>query len=128
WTGMARTLRWLESLRLTRYQIMAYDFMARLLLDLERPAQAIELSQRGVALAREAGIRFWRPRLEANLAIASVRLGRLDVGGLLEDGAHLARQNCEGTQLAPCLEGLAELALARGDAGRALGFADELLA
>ena len=128
WTGMTRTLRWLESLRLTRYQIMAYDFMARLLLDLDLHAQAIELSQRGVTLAGEAGIRFWRPRLEANLAIASIRLGRLDVDALLEDGARLARQNCEGTQLAPCLEGLAELSLARGDAARALGFADELLA
>ena len=128
WTGMTQTLHWLESLRLTRYQIMAYDFMARLLLDLDRHAQAIELSQRGVALAREAGITFWRPRIEADLAIASIRLGRLEVEGLLADAARLSRENSEGTQLAPCLEGLAELSLARGDAIRGLGFADELLA
>jgi tetratricopeptide (TPR) repeat protein len=127
WTGMTKTLRWLESLRQTRYQLIAYDLMGHLLIDVGLNAKAVELSQRALALARAANITFWRPRIEANLAIASIRLGRLDVGPLLESALCHARENCEGTQLVRCLEGLAELALARGDAPGCLSFADELL-
>ena len=34
WAGMRKTLRWLESLRQVRYQLIAYDFIGHLLLDL----------------------------------------------------------------------------------------------
>jgi tetratricopeptide (TPR) repeat protein len=127
WTGMTKTLRWLEGLRQTRYQLIAYDLMGHLLIDVGLHARAIELSQRALALARAANITFWRLRIEANLAIASIRLGRLDVGPLLESALRHARENCEGTQLVRCLEGLAELALARGDAAACQRFSDELL-
>jgi len=127
WTGMTKTLRWLESLRQTRYQLIAYDLMGLLLIDVGLHEKAVDLSQRALALARAANITFWRPRIEANLAIASIRLGRLDVGPLLESALRHARENCEGTQLVRCLEGLAELALVRADAAGCLSFADELL-
>jgi tetratricopeptide (TPR) repeat protein len=116
WAGIEKTLRWLEGLRLTRYQLMAYDVMGNLLIDLGLNDRAVELSERALALARAARVTFWRPRIEANLAIASIRLGRVDVGPLLESARQHARVNREGTQLVRCLEGLAELALAQGDA------------
>ena len=127
WTGMTKTLRWLESLRQTRYQLIAHDLMGHLLIDLGLHQRAIELSERALALARAARITFWRPRIEANLAIASIRFGRLDVGPLLENALHHAREHREGTQQVRCLEGLAELALARGDAAACLRFSGELL-
>jgi tetratricopeptide (TPR) repeat protein len=54
-------------------------------------------------------------------------LGELEVGTELERAADYCRQNAEGFQLARCLAGLAELALARGDAAACLAHADELL-
>jgi len=87
----------------------------------------VEHCERGLALAREKRITFWVPRIEANLAIARLRLGQLDVGPALERAARYCRQNSEGHQLVRCLEGLAELALARGDADACLAFAGELL-
>ncbi|HEX6363308.1 MAG TPA: hypothetical protein VFZ93_10150, partial [Albitalea sp.] len=74
------------------------------------------------------GFSFWRPRIEANQAIARLRLGELDVGPVLERAAAYCRENSEGFQLARCLEGLAELALARGDAAGCIAYAEELLA
>jgi tetratricopeptide (TPR) repeat protein/transcriptional regulator with XRE-family HTH domain len=127
WKGMTRTLRWLESTRQTRYQLIAYDLMGYLLIDIGQHERAVELSERALALASAARITFWRPRIEANLAIASIRLGLLHVGPLLENAMAEARANREGTQGARCLEGLAELAFARGDAAAALRHADELL-
>jgi hypothetical protein len=46
---------------------------------------------------------------------------------MLERAAAYCRQNSEGHQLARCLEGLAELALARGDAAACQAYAGELL-
>ena len=127
WAGMSKTLRWLESLRQTRYQVIAYDVMGQLLIDLGLHDRTVELSERALALASEARLNFWLPRIEANFAIASTRLGRLDVGPRLEGALRQARENREGTQQVRCLEGLAELALARGDADAALRFSGELL-
>ena len=127
WTGMTKTLRWLESTRQTRYQLIAYDLMGHLLIDLGLYRKAAALSEHALSLARAANITFWRPRIEANLAIASMRRGRLDVGSLLDNALQHARANREGTQQARCLEGLAELALARGDAAACLNFSDALL-
>ena len=127
-SGMLGTLRWLESLKQIRYQLIAYDLIGHLLIDAGRNRQAAEYGERGLALARDTSITFWRPRIEANLAIARIRLGNLDVAPMLEAAADHCRRNAEGFQLARCLEGLAELALARGDAAACLAFADELLA
>ncbi len=125
--GMARTLRWLESLKQIRYQLIAYDLVGHLLLDSGAAREAAAWCRRGLELARGARITFWCPRIEANLAIARLRLGELEVGASLERAADYCRQNAEGHQLARCLAGLAELALARDDAAACLAHADELL-
>jgi hypothetical protein len=91
-----------------------------------RNREAAEQSERGLALARAQRITFWVSRIEANLAIARVRLGQLDVGPSLAKAADFCRGNAEGHQLARCLEGLAELSLARGDAAACLAYAGEL--
>ena len=127
WTGMTRTLRWLESLKQTRYQFIAYNFLGNLLLDLGLNGKAVEISERALALAREARIMFWRQHIEANLATARMRLGNLDVGPALEGSLRYARENCERSQMVRCLEGLTELALIRGDAEGCLALAAELL-
>jgi tetratricopeptide (TPR) repeat protein len=127
WRGMNKTLRLLESLRQTRYQLIAYNFMGHLLLDLGLAESAVECSQRALAVTRDAGITFWRPQLEANLAIARMRLGDLEVGPMLEEAARYARENSERVQMVRCLEGLAELALRRGDADGCRARAAELL-
>ena len=126
--GMTKTLRWLESVKQIRYQLIAYDLVSHLLLDSGAARDAAAWCRRGLELARSARITFWCPRLEANLAIARLRLGELDVGPELERAADYCRQNAEGFQLARCLAGLAELALARGDAAACLDHAAELLA
>jgi tetratricopeptide (TPR) repeat protein len=125
--GMTRTLRWLESVKQIRYQLIAYDLVSHLLLDSGAAGDAAAWCRRGLELARSARITFWCPRIEANLAIARLRLGELEVGADLERAADYCRQNAEGFQLARCLAGLAELALARGDAAACLGHAAELL-
>jgi predicted ATPase/transcriptional regulator with XRE-family HTH domain len=125
--GMTRTLRWLESVKQIRYQLIAYDLVGHLLLDSGATRDAAAWCRRGLELAHSARITFWCPRIEANLAIARLRLGELEVGAPLERAADYCRQNAEGFQLARCLAGLAELALARGDAAACLAHADELL-
>jgi tetratricopeptide (TPR) repeat protein len=125
--GMVKTLRWLESVKQVRYQLIAYDLIGHLLLDSGEPKEAAAWCLRGLELARSARITFWCPRIEANLAIARLRLGEFGVTAELERAAGYCRQNSESFQLARCLEGLAELALARGDAAACLGHAGELL-
>ena len=128
WAGMLKTLRWLQSLKHVRYQLIAYDFMGHLLLDLDLHEQAAEYMERGLALGRDAGIMFWRAGIDANLAIARARLGQRDVAPALEAALDQSRRASERYMMTRCLEGLAEVALAQGDARRCRAFADELLA
>jgi tetratricopeptide (TPR) repeat protein len=128
WTGMLKTLRWLESLKQVRYQLIAYDFIGHLLLDLDLNEQALQHMERGLALSRESGIDFWRVGIEAHCAIAGSRLGRKDVEPSLQDALERARRSCERYLATRCLEGLAAVSLRRGDASRCRAFADELLA
>lgn len=128
WTGMTQTLRWLESLKQVRYQFIAYDFIGHLLLDLGLDALALEHMERGLALSRGTGIDFWRAAIEAHRAIARCRLGERDVEPPLEDALAQARRSSERYLMTRCLEGLAEIALARGDAARGRRLAHELLA
>jgi len=129
WNGMARTLRWLESLKEVRYQVIAYDFMGHLLLDLGLHQQALEQMERGLALGREAGIHyFFRAAIEAHHAIARSRLGHRDRAPALHAACDQSRRMAERYLMTRCLEGLAESALAEGDARRCRASADELLA
>ncbi|HET7730654.1 MAG TPA: AAA family ATPase [Usitatibacter sp.] len=128
WNGMARTLAWLEGVKQTRYQLIACDVMTHLLLEVGRNAHAARQCEHGLALATREGITFWRPRLEAHLAVARLRMGDLHVGASLESARADCRRNREGTQEARCLEALAELALAKGDAAGCRSYAQDLLA
>ncbi len=127
-SSVQQTLQSLERVKLPRYQLMAYEMLASLLLDVGLNEQALEASERGRVLAADAGITFWRGRRDGTHAIARIRLGDLDVGGDLDDTLRWARDNSERSQRVRCLEGLAELALRRGepDACRAVG--EEMLA
>jgi predicted ATPase len=126
WRGMTGTLRWLESVKQTRYQLIAHVLLGALLLDLGQNEQAVDTSERALVLARNAGITFWLPHLQANQAIARMRLGQLEVGAALETAQHHARDSSERQQMVRCLEGLTELALRCGDAAACLARADEL--
>lgn len=128
WAGMQKTLNWLESLGQVRYQFIAYDVIGHLLLDLGLNELALEHLQRGQALGRDSGIMFWGAAIDAHLAIARSRLGDRDVAPPLQAALDRSRRNSERYMMVRCLEGLAETALAGGDAGRCRAFGDELLA
>ena len=128
WSGMQETLHWLESLKQTRYQFVAYDFIGHLLLDLGQSELAVEHLERGLALARDSGIMFWRPALDAHVAVARSRLGHKDVASALRDTLEQTRRTAERYLMVRCIDGLAEIALAAGEASRCRAYADELLA
>jgi tetratricopeptide (TPR) repeat protein/transcriptional regulator with XRE-family HTH domain len=127
WTGMRATLQWLENLRQPRYQLIAHDFMGLLLLDVGLNDLAVEQLQRGLALARETGMMFWRAGIEAHFAVAKARLGQRDVAPALEATLDQTRRASERYLMVRCIEGLAEIALLAGDAGRCRACGDELL-
>jgi len=127
WASMTKTLHWLESLKQVRYQLIAYDFMGDLLLDLGLNEQALQHMERGLALSRETGIEFWRVAIEAQHAIARSRLGDQNVVPALESALERARRTSERYLMLRCLDGLAEVSLAEGDASGCRAFADELL-
>ena len=128
WTGMQKTLHWLESLRQVRYQLIAYDFIGHLLLDLGLNEQAVEQLERGLALGRDTGILFWRAAIDTHLAVARSRLGQKDVAPALQAMLEQTRRTSERYMMVRCIDGLAEIALAAGDARRCRAYGDELLA
>ena len=97
WSGMQETLRWLESLGQVRYQFIAHDFIGHLLLDLGLNELAVEQLERGLALARDTGIMFWRAAIDAHLAVARSRLGQQ---GRRAGAAGRARANAPHTRSA----------------------------
>jgi tetratricopeptide (TPR) repeat protein len=128
WTGMQTTLHWLESLKQTRYQFIAYDCIGHLLLDLGLNEAAVEQMERGLALGRDTGILFWRATIDTHLAVARSRLGQQDVASALQATLEQTRRSSERYMLVRCLDGLAEIALAAGDARSCRAYGDELLA
>jgi tetratricopeptide (TPR) repeat protein/transcriptional regulator with XRE-family HTH domain len=128
WSGMRKTLRGLESLRQARYQLIAHDFIGHLLLDLGLNELAIEQLERGLALGRDTGIMFWRAAIDAHVAVARSRLGQKDVAPALQATLEQSRRNSERYLMIRCIDGLAEIALAAGDASRCRAYGDELLA
>jgi tetratricopeptide (TPR) repeat protein/transcriptional regulator with XRE-family HTH domain len=128
WTGMQTTLHWLESLRQVRYQLIAADCIGHLLLDLGLNELAIEHLERGRALGRDTGILFWRAAIDTHLAVAQSRLGQAVDTPALQATLERARRAAERYMTVRCLDGLAEIALATGDATRCRAYGDELLA
>lgn len=127
WQGLNETLKHLETLNLVRYQIMAHNMLGHLLLDLALDAKASEAFDRGLDIARQAGITYWTPLLRANRAIALARQGALDIEPELVSALEQSLQNREGWFLPRCYEGLAELQLRRGDHVQCRHYADQLL-
>lgn len=127
WADLNEALPRLETLRLVRYQIMAHDALGCLFLDLNRPEQALPHYERGLRVALDAGITYWRPRLQANLAIAQLRLDIPCDQAALQAARQYAQDHSEPWLTLRCLEALAELALANGDALGCITHADQLL-
>lgn len=128
WTGMQKTLHWLESLSQVRYQLIAHDFIGHLLLDLGLNERAVEHLEHGLALGRNTGILFWRAAINTHLAVARSRLGQKDDTSALQTTLEQTRRTSERYMLVRCIDGLAEIALAAGDASRCRAYGDELLA
>jgi tetratricopeptide (TPR) repeat protein/transcriptional regulator with XRE-family HTH domain len=128
WSGMRTTMSWLESLRQVRYQLIGHDLAGHLLLDLDLNQLAIEELERGTALGDHTGINFWRASIEASAAVARSRLGQKDVAASLLGTLERSRRNAERYLMVRCLDGLAEIALAAGDAEGCRGYATDLLA
>ena len=127
WIGMQETLHWLESLQQVRYQLIAHDFIGHVLLDLDLNELAIEHLERGLALGRDTGMTFWRAAIEAHVAVARSRLGRKDTAAALQATLEQTRRTSERYLMVRCIDALAEIALADGDASRCGAYADELL-
>ncbi|MDB5896404.1 MAG: transcriptional regulator, family [Ramlibacter sp.] len=126
--GLEEALPQLETLGLVRYQLMAQDAIGSLLLEAHAPAAAGHHFERALLLAGSAAIRYWVPRVQAGLALSRLGCG-VDVDDqALQEALRTARSHQELWQVPRCLQALAESALARGDAGAALGHADALLA
>jgi tetratricopeptide (TPR) repeat protein len=128
WADLNEALPRLETLGLARYQIMAHDALGCLLLDLNQPEPALQHFERGLGLARDAEIMYWRPRLQANGVIAQLRLGLPVDQAALQAALQYAQEHSEAWLTLRCLEALAELALARGDGAGCITHADQLLA
>jgi tetratricopeptide (TPR) repeat protein len=130
WSGMQSTLLWLESLKQPRYQLIAHDFIGHLLLDLGINEMALERLERGMALGRDTGIMFWRGTIEAHVAVARARLRPDDLqaaAAVLHATLDRTRRASERYLMVRCLDGLAEVALRAGNAGRCGEYGDELL-
>ncbi|MEP6885624.1 MAG: AAA family ATPase [Gammaproteobacteria bacterium] len=127
WVGMQKTIHWLEGLKQVRYQLIAYDYVGELLLDLNLNERVVEHMERGLSLARSSGINFWRPAMQSHLTVAQARLGISHGAGELETELARTRVASERYLMIPCLDALAEISLAEGNIRRCREFAAELL-
>jgi tetratricopeptide (TPR) repeat protein len=128
WLRIGETMRWLESLQQVRYQLIAHDFIGQLLLDLDLNERAVEQLERGQTLARDSGIRFWSASIDTQVAVARARLGEATDMAALQARLEQTRGSAERYLSVRCLDGLAEIALAGGDAAHCRAYANELLA
>ena len=128
WSGMRKTLRRLDGLGQPRYQLIAHDFLGHLLLDLGLNELALDQLERGLALGRDTGIMFWRAAIDAHIAIARSRLGHKDLAPALRATLERTRRCSERYLMVRCIDALAEISLAAGDAACCRACGDELLA
>ncbi len=127
WSGMQTTLHWLQSLKLVRYQLIAFTSIGHLLLDLGLNEQAIDYLRRGQQLSQETGIQFWCASIETHLAVAQSRLGLAVDTAALQHTLEQTRRTSERYMQVRCLDGLAEIAHRAGDPIQCRHYADELL-
>jgi tetratricopeptide (TPR) repeat protein len=117
-----------EVIGVTRLRTISLEFLGELLLDLNLLAAAAESLNLGIEMSLRSNSEHWLARLQARLAICRLRQGDLSVEPELLEALEMARGNGQGLHAVQCLEGLAELYLARGEAGTAGRYAEELLA
>lgn len=79
-----------------------------------------------IALAQQTHAGDWLPRLQADLAISQLRLGHLEVEHELQVALANALKHRMEIHATRCLEGLAELALAKGEPQQALAYTEQL--
>jgi tetratricopeptide (TPR) repeat protein len=104
------------------------DLQWYLLLDLGLNDLAVDQLEQGLAIAQDTGIMFWRATIDAHVAVARSRLGQKDVALGLHSTLEQTRRTSERYLMVRCIDGLAEIALAAGDADRCRAYGDELLA
>jgi predicted ATPase/DNA-binding SARP family transcriptional activator/pimeloyl-ACP methyl ester carboxylesterase len=81
-----------------------------------------------IALAQQTHAGDWLPRLEADFAISQLRLGNLGVGHALHVALARALNHRMEIHATRCLEGLAELAIAKREPDQALAYSEQLWA
>jgi hypothetical protein len=106
----------------------ALDKLGYLYQDLNRLPEAEAAHAEGLAAAERLNTRWWRPRLQTNLALDRLRQGDLNVGAALQAAFDLTVTTGLHMHGAYALAGLAELAVARGEADAALAHARDLAA
>jgi predicted ATPase/DNA-binding SARP family transcriptional activator/pimeloyl-ACP methyl ester carboxylesterase len=79
-----------------------------------------------IALAQQTHAGDWLPRLQADFAISQLRLGHLEVEHELQATLANALRHRMEIHATRCLEGLAELALAKGEPQQALAYTEQL--
>jgi tetratricopeptide (TPR) repeat protein len=128
WSDLAEALPRLQTLGLVRYQLMTHDAMGSMLLELAQPQAALRHFESGLQLAAGAGIRYWVPRLQANLALAQLAAGLAPDRARLREASERTQRHHEIWQLLRCLQAEAEIALAEGDGTGCSASAQGLLA
>ena len=126
WSDLNEALPRLEALKLVRYQIMANDALGCLFLDLNQVERALQHFRHGLELAGEASIQYWVARLQANLAIAQLRLGLTHDQAALLAAQQYTDKHQERWLSLRCLEALALSALTQGDKAACIGYANQL--
>jgi tetratricopeptide (TPR) repeat protein len=124
--SIQKALKMAESVGLARFRSMALDALGQHFQDLNLLEQAEALHKQGVQAMFRAESTFWLSRLQANYAIDRIRQGDLSVGETLLAALNIALERGQEFHAVRCLEGLAELHIARGEAQEALRYADQL--
>jgi transcriptional regulator with XRE-family HTH domain/tetratricopeptide (TPR) repeat protein len=109
-----------------RFQAMQLDALGDLLRDIELTREAVAAHERALTRSRESEANFWLPRVLANVAIDNLCLGDRSVAPILGEALEIAERGAMHAHTGRCLEGLAELALARGDALECITVAQRL--
>jgi predicted ATPase/DNA-binding CsgD family transcriptional regulator len=121
-----KALKMAESVGLARFRSMALDALGQQFQDLNLLEQAEALHTQGIQAMLRAESTFWLPRLQANHAIDRVRQGDLNVEDELISALDIATSRGQEFHAVRCLEGLAELYVARGEPEQAIQYADQL--
>ncbi len=107
------------------FQTIALDTIGELYREIGMLDKAEAHHSQACDTASETNAGNWLSRIQANLAIDRIRLGRLDgdVESLLQRNLALTLQRGQELHTPRCLEGLVELSLAKGDLHAALDYA-----